>query len=186
MDNNLDYQINKELGESYLFMGELDKAEEYYQKAIGSNGVHAEPYLGLATIAVQKGELQKAHNLYSKASSVEQNDKALAGLAMVESEIGSREKAFELLVEALTINPSNIIALYIMIQAGYALQRIQETLQHVENYLQIDPENKEVMFTRAGCLKTLGRKQEALIQVQNILAKDPDNTAARELLAQLD
>ena len=33
MSNHLDYEINKELGECYLFMGELDKAEDYYTKA---------------------------------------------------------------------------------------------------------------------------------------------------------
>lgn len=55
MSSHLDYEINKELGECYLFMGELDKAENYYHKAAGSNGVHADPYLGLATIAVQRG-----------------------------------------------------------------------------------------------------------------------------------
>ena len=54
--SHLDYEINKELGECYLFMGDLDKAEEYYRKAASSNGVHPDPYLGLATIAVQRGE----------------------------------------------------------------------------------------------------------------------------------
>ena len=28
MSSHLDYEINKELGECYLFMGELDKAED--------------------------------------------------------------------------------------------------------------------------------------------------------------
>ena len=37
MSNQLDYEINKELGECYLFMGDFDKAEEYYRKAAGSN-----------------------------------------------------------------------------------------------------------------------------------------------------
>ena len=38
MDNHLDYEINKELGECYLFMGDLDKAEEYYRKAVANDG----------------------------------------------------------------------------------------------------------------------------------------------------
>ena len=60
MSSHLDYEINKELGECYLFMGDLDKAEDYYQKAAGNNGVHPDPYLGLATIAVQRGDLEQA------------------------------------------------------------------------------------------------------------------------------
>jgi len=183
MDNNLDYEINKELGESYLFMGELDKAEEHYKKAAGSNGVHAEPYLGLATIAVQKGELQKAHSLYSRAGSVETSDKALAGLALVEAEIGSREKAFELLQQALNLNPSNLVALFALVQIGYGLQRVQEVLPYLETYLAAEPDNKDVRFSLAGCLKTLGRNSEAKEQARRILEQDPENTAAGELLA---
>ena len=60
MSNQLDYEINKELGECYLFMGDFDKAEEYYRKAAGSNSQSAAPFLGLATVAVQRSDLDKA------------------------------------------------------------------------------------------------------------------------------
>ena len=43
MSNQLDYEINKELGECYLFMGDFDKAEEYYRKAASSNSQSAAP-----------------------------------------------------------------------------------------------------------------------------------------------
>ena len=33
MSNQLDYEINKELGECYLFMGDFDKAEECFKKS---------------------------------------------------------------------------------------------------------------------------------------------------------
>ena len=52
MSNQLDYEINKELGECYLFMGDFDKAEEYYRKAASSGAQNAAPYMGLATVAV--------------------------------------------------------------------------------------------------------------------------------------
>ena len=68
MSDHLDYEINKELGECYLFMGELEKAEEYYKKAASSNGIHPDPYLGLATVAVQRGALEDAMLMYEKAS----------------------------------------------------------------------------------------------------------------------
>ena len=91
--SHLDYEINKELGECYLFMGELDKAKDYYQKAASSNGVHAAPYIGLATIAVQKGELEKAMSLYKKAAEVEPNDKSYAGMGLIAMEKGNTEEA---------------------------------------------------------------------------------------------
>ena len=72
MSNQLDYEINKELGECYLFMGDFDKAEEYYRKAAENNTESAAPYMGLATVAVQRSDLDKALVLYKKAASVEE------------------------------------------------------------------------------------------------------------------
>ena len=83
MSSHLDYEINKELGECYLFMGDLDKAEDYYQKAAGNNGVHPDPYLGLATIAVQRGDLEQALSMYEKADGITSSDKSQIGRAHV-------------------------------------------------------------------------------------------------------
>ncbi len=43
MSDLLDYEINKELGECYLFMGEYEKATEYYEKAAESGSEFAAP-----------------------------------------------------------------------------------------------------------------------------------------------
>lgn len=76
MENQLDYEINKELGECYLFMGDFDKAEEYYRKAAAGNSRSSAPYMGLATVAVQRSELDKALVLYQKAAAVEEIGRA--------------------------------------------------------------------------------------------------------------
>ena len=89
MENQLDYEINKELGECYLFMGDFDKAEEYYRKAAAGNSRSSAPYMGLATVAVQRSELDKALTLYQKAAAVEETDKALCGIGLVHMEKGN-------------------------------------------------------------------------------------------------
>ena len=66
MSDLLDYEINKELGECYLFMGEYEKATEYYEKAAESGSEFAAPQMGLATIAVQVGDYDKATVHYQK------------------------------------------------------------------------------------------------------------------------
>ncbi|WP_457570948.1 tetratricopeptide repeat protein [Desulfovulcanus sp.] len=184
--SHLDYEINKELGECYLFMGELDKAEDYYQKAASSNGIHADPYLGLATIAVQKGDLEKAMSLYKKAADVEPNDKSFAGMALIEMETGNTKEAFTLFVKALEINPENMVALYGLVQAGHTLNRLEEVIVHLQNYLQLNPNKIEVRYSLAGCLMGLGKNEEAKKQIQIILEQDPNNKKAQELLLQLD
>ncbi|MGE4553477.1 MAG: tetratricopeptide repeat protein [Desulfovibrionaceae bacterium] len=184
MSQHLDYEINKELGECYLFMGELDKAREYYSKAAKSNGVHPDPYLGLATIAVQRGELDEAMTMYRKAHSIEPSDKSLSGIALILMENGETAQAFDLFSEALAINPANMVALFSLVRLGHELDRLGAVVVHLENYLQVNPAKNEVRYALAGCLVCLDRRDEAVRELERILDADPDNGPAKELLAQ--
>lgn len=183
--SHLDYEINKELGECYLFMGELDKAEDYYNKAASSNGIHPDPYLGLATIAVQRGELEIALGMYTKAHGIDANDKTFAGIGLVKMELGAKAEAFDLFAQALAKNPENMVALFSIIRLGHELERLAEIVPLLENYLSIDPGKSEVRYSLAGCMVCLDRKDDAQAQLERILESDPDFAAARELLEQL-
>jgi tetratricopeptide (TPR) repeat protein len=183
--SHLDYEINKELGECYLFMGELDKAEDYYRKAASSNGIHPDPYLGLATIAVQRGDLEGALAMYSKAHGIDANDKTFSGLGLVKMEQGAKAEAFDLFLAALAKNPENMVALLSIIRLGHELERLEDILPHLENYLAIHPDKSEVRYSLAGCMVCLDRKEEAETQLEQIMAQDPGFAPARELLEQL-
>ena len=183
--SHLDYEINKELGECYLFMGELDKAEDYYKKAVSSNGVHPDPYIGLATISVQRGELETALKLYEKAHSIEETDKSFSGIALIRMEQGRSEEAFALFTHALDLNPENMVALFSLVRLGHEFDRLGEVVGRLENYLAINSGKAEVRYALAGCLVCMDRKDEAKAQLQSILDAAPDNGPARELLGQL-
>jgi len=185
MSSHLDYEINKELGECYLFMGELDKAEGYYQKAASSNGVHPDPYLGLATIAVQRGDLQQAMTLYQKAEDISSSDKSLAGIALISAQQGQQDKAFALYGKALALNPENIIALFGLVQAAHVLGRTDEAIVPLGQYLELNPGKSEVRYALGGCLVTSGRQAEAKRHLEQVLEMDPAYAPAAELLAQL-
>lgn len=185
MSDHLDYEINKELGECYLFMGDMDKAEEYYKKAVSSNGIHPDPYLGLATIAVQRGDLQAALDLYQKAASIEPDDKSLAGMALVEMEIGQREQAMEHFSAALRHNPENNVATYGLVQMGFALNRLDDLVAPLSSILEAAPHKNEVRFSLAGCLAKLGRRDEAANHLETILRQEPENAHAQELYAEI-
>lgn len=185
MSSHLDYEINKELGECYLFMGELDKAESYYHKAAGSNGVHPDPYLGLATIAVQRGDLEQAMAMYRKADGISSTDKSLAGMALINAQQGRSEDAFELYGRALALNPENIVALFGLVQTAHVLGRTGEAISPLERYLELNPGKSEVRYALGGCLTTCGRPVEARSHLERLLEMDPAYAPAAELLAQL-
>jgi tetratricopeptide (TPR) repeat protein len=183
--SNLDYEINKELGECYLFMGELDKAEEYYRKAASSNGIHPDPYMGLATIAVQRGELETAMGLYRRAHDIAPSDKTHSGIGLILLESGDGLGAYEHFAKALEANPENMVALFSMVRIGHEHEKLEEIRPYLETYLSIDPGKHEVRYALAGCLVCLNRKEEAERELGIILENDPENRSARELLAQI-
>ncbi|QJT10487.1 tetratricopeptide repeat protein [Oceanidesulfovibrio marinus] len=185
MSENLDYEINQELGECYLFMGDLEKAQEYYEKAATSNGVHAAPYMGLATIAVQRGSLDEALGLYQRAASVEQSDKALAGIGLVRMEQGSNDEAYEKFAESLAINPENHVALFGIVQTGYTMDRLESVIPYLEKCLAVDPMKSDVRYTLAGCLVSLGQTTDAGRHLEILIEHEPGHTAARELYEQV-
>ncbi|WP_018124829.1 tetratricopeptide repeat protein [Desulfovibrio oxyclinae] len=185
MSGHLDYEINKELGECYLFMGELEKAEEYYLKAIGSNGIHSDPYIGLATVAIQRGALEEALEMYGKAHAIEPTDKSFSGIGLIRMELGEHEAAFEQFADALRKNPENMVALFSLIRLGHELDRLKEIMPFLESHLEVAPDNKEVRYSLAGCLVCLERKDEAVDHLNRILEADPEHEAATELLNQI-
>ena len=183
--SHLDYEINKELGECYLFMGELDKAEDYYKKAAGSNGVHPDPYIGLATIAVQRGEYDAAMTLYEKAHNVEVTDKSYAGMGLIQMETSRQEEAFENFAEALGINPGNMVALFGIIRIGHEADKVADAAPFLERFLDVEPGKHEVRYSLAGLYICMDQKDKAVEQLEMILEMDPANEAAKELLDQI-
>ncbi|GAB6060196.1 tetratricopeptide repeat protein [Desulfonatronum parangueonense] len=185
MTSHLDYEINKELGECYLFMGELDKAEQYYEKAANSNGTHPDPYLGLATVAVQRGHLENALSLYRRATEIQSTDKSLAGMALVEMETGAMNDAYEHFSQALELNPENLVALYGLVQVAHSLNCLDKLTAPLENFLELNPDKAEIRFTLAGVLIKLGKVTQAKEQLERCLEIDPTYDPAKELLLEM-
>lgn len=181
MDNHLDYEINKELGECYLFMGDYDKAEDYYRKAASSNPKAAAPFMGLATIAVQHGDLDKALVLYEKASDVEETDKALCGIGLVYMEKGDHDKAFIYFGRALDKCSSNIVALNCLVREAYQTSQVESTIPYLRTALESSEEKEAIRVTLAGCLIYLGQNNEARELLETVLCDNPANSNAKEL-----
>jgi tetratricopeptide (TPR) repeat protein len=181
MSNHLDYEINKELGECYLFMGDMDKAEDYYRKAVDANTGNASPYLGLAAIAIQRGSLQDALALYTKAASLEPSDKSLSGVGLVKMELGAHEEAFSCFRQALDHNPENAVALNCIVREGYHLSRLEEVVPYLQMCLDGAPDKEAVRVTLAGCLMSLGKNEDARRHLETVLGDNPANAGAQEL-----
>jgi len=181
--NHVDYEINKELGECYLFMGEYEKARDYYNKAVASNNEMSDPYMGLAAIAVQEGNLESAYTLYCKANQVGPGEKPLTGMGMIEVELSRYEDAFDHFRAALDYNPGNMMAVNSMLQLAHVLNRLEDAIPCLE--AAIEPGDTEaVRYALAACLISLGRDDEAKRHLELLLGENPSNDSAKQLYAQ--
>ncbi len=182
MSSHLDYEINKELGECYLFMGELEKSESYYLKALDSNNKLAAPYLGLATIAIQRNNYDDALVYYKKAYSIDKyNDKPITGIGLVFMEKNQLADAFGKFQEALAINAGNMIALSCLVRIAYMTNKVEEIIPFLERGVEHD-ENQSTRITLAGCYISLDRHKEATSLLKEALLNEPNNAEAHDLL----
>ncbi|MDR2075391.1 MAG: tetratricopeptide repeat protein [Desulfovibrio sp.] len=181
--NQIDYEINKELGECYLFMGELEKARGYYQKAAAADGSAIDPFMGLAAIAVSEGDLNAALTLYRKAHAVAPGVKSLTGMAMVEAELGRTDDAFSHYAEVLALEPGNMLVINNFLQLAHARNRLAEMVPFLEGALETG-DTEAVRYALAGCLTVLGREDEARAQLELLLQTNPANSEAQQLYAQ--
>lgn len=180
---NVDYEINKELGECYLFMGEHDKARDYYKTALRFNAGAPDPYMGLAAIAVQQGELEDALDFYQKAYALSPGEKPLTGMAMIEAELGRHEDAFWHFKGVLDETPGNMMAVNSLLQLAYVLKRLDEAVPYLEAALETG--NAEaVRYALAASLISLGRDGEAKRHLEILLGENPANDSAKQLYAQ--
>ncbi|CAK7041012.1 MAG: hypothetical protein DELT_00782 [Desulfovibrio sp.] len=184
MSTHIDYEINKELGECYLFMGDFDKAQTYYEKAAAAAPEEADVYLGLATVAVQKGDLDNAAVHYARSSELKASDRPIAGLGLIKMEKGQHEDAFAHFKQALDINPVNMVAINGLVQEGYFLNRLEDILPYLRAAVAAE-DAEPVRYTLAGCLTALGRDEEAKAELEVLLGANPDNQSARELYARV-
>lgn len=178
--NQLDYEINKELGECYLFMGDFDKSEGYYKKANNAMETQPEPYMGLATIAIQRGEFDIAMDLYNKAFEMGLEDKALTGMGLIKMELGADDEAFSYFENAARSNPGNAVALNCLVREGYKLNRLETVISVLQDCVNTFPDREELRISLAGCLISLGRNKEAIKEIEAVLQYNPSSLVARE------
>ena len=182
--SQVDYEINKELGECYLFMGDYEKARAYYNKAIANDKAMSDPYMGLAAIAVNEGDLEGAYFLYKKAHSLNPGEKPLVGIGMIAMELQRREEAFEIFCQALACNPGNMAAVNNLLQLAYVLDRLEEAVPYLEGALECG-DTEAVRYALAATHLTLGNEEKARTHLELLLGENPANDSAKQLYAHL-
>ncbi len=181
------YTILKQLADCHAAVGDCPQAERHYRAAAALSPEHAEPYIGLGTLALQQRQVDRAEQFFQTARRREPDcGGAYGGLAMVHQHRLEHAEAFEMYLKCLELDGDNLVALLGLFQTSCRMGSFSKLIHYLEVFLERHPADTSVLF----CLATLQARQGLPEQTQqNILkvhALEPDKQQAAELLGELE
>ena len=172
----------------------LQKAAEFFQKAIDLDPNYALAYAGLAdvysitpmyTATAPREVVPKAIAAARKA--VELDEKlaeahtALGNALSANVQLSAAEQEFR---RALELNPNYATAHQWLSECLFAQERFQESLAEIERAYELDPLSLIINASYASSLGGVGRFEEAITRARKTLELDPDLLPGHEILGQ--
>jgi tetratricopeptide (TPR) repeat protein len=176
------YEIYKNLGNICLRGGNVDAAEENYNRAY-TLSPHSDTLLvNFGTLEIQRKNYDLAANRFRDALNLNQgNDKAWVGLALVYRQKGEAELAWGNLERALDLNSQNSTALSVAIQWGIDDWKFDVPIRRLTDYLAKKGEDADMSYSLAALLFRAGRVVEAELEIERTLNLAPERRDAQEL-----
>jgi Flp pilus assembly protein TadD len=177
------YDVLQELGDCLAAVGQIEQAQECYERAAVLAPDEAGPYLGSGVIALQEDRIEDADIAFRVALRLDgRNSRAMAGLAMVAQRQSQPQKAFDWYLKSLELDSDNLTSLLGLFQMSCQMGSFSRVIDYLQTYLNLHPADTAVMF----CLATLYQREKQYGRagqlLQDILALEPGHQDARNLL----
>jgi tetratricopeptide (TPR) repeat protein len=181
-ENPEDHSLLVYMGKTYLEENELDKAEEYYKRAIslvetGSKRYASlfflqTAYIGLGNLLIQKGEFEEAIEYFNKAIAIDPNfpdtyyhiGMAYYNKGRFEEAYNMFSKVFEVDVNKSTAKISHLgirgeLTLTMLQATALQLGMYREAIEYGTKVLEINPQNAPVLNNMGIAYIALGERE---------------------------
>lgn len=176
------FEIYKNLGNLYLRSGDVDEAEEHYNRAYTLNSHSDQLMVNYGTLELQKGSIQEATERFQQAIFLnDKNEKGWAGLALVHRLRSDFDLSWGALDKSLDIRFDNIVALKLCIQWSVEDMSFSRAIDRVKTYLLSYPDDTDMIYSLAGLLFHAGRIEDAKVEVNKLISIDPNNQDIKKL-----
>jgi tetratricopeptide (TPR) repeat protein len=163
----------------YHKTGNLDKAEDLYQKLSKTLPSHPAVLANLGTIALQRGQLEKAIRILGKsltiapaqASAWNNRGLALKNLKLLDDAVTSFDKA-------INIDPQFAAAYFNRGNVLHDLKRLNEAVASYDQAIALVPDHSEAYYNRGIALQDQNRLDEAVTSYNRAIAIDPNHVFA--------
>jgi tetratricopeptide (TPR) repeat protein len=167
-------------------LGDLDKAEASYRRALESDPNFAMAHCNLGHVLLALGRVDAAALSYRRAVETQADFvDALNGLANALKESGRLEQALPLYQKALALKPDNAEVLNNLACSFNDLMRLEEAEACFRQALVVDPLHAEAHNNLSKVLRLRGRADEAQASSLRALEIDPNLVFAYSVLSQL-
>ncbi len=158
----------------------FEEAERAYPRSVQARRARGAVYLA-------ENFLTKARDCFQSALLLDERDsKSLSGLGMCDLHEGNTEGAYRFTVQALEIEPLQLVAILQLVQCSYMLERFTDLERVLRGYLAAMPADIEMRYCLAGCLYKLNRTEDAKEQIALVLARNARHQGALQLRGIMD
>jgi tetratricopeptide (TPR) repeat protein len=176
------FEIYKNMGNIFLSAGDLDAAEEHYNRALTLRPHSDGLYVNYGTLEIQKQNYAGAIERFRQALELNQtNEKAWVGLAMSYYQMGDFELAWGAAERALDIDHVNTLALRLLIEWSFKQETYSSIIARLNSYLTSRPSDTDMAYSLAVVLFKAGQLLEAEFEIDKVLTFQPVREDAMEL-----
>jgi tetratricopeptide (TPR) repeat protein len=169
------YIVLFNLGCHHEFAGDLDKAVEYYKKAIAINPFMPGNYIGLGRILADRGDAAGALALFDRALKyIPREGNIHDAIAGIHATAGKFDLALEHFLVALKYNPGSAEINYNLADTLVRLGRAEESLKYYSRALEINPYLAEAHNNIGYVLNSMGKTDEAEMHLRKAVEIKPD------------
>ncbi len=176
-----------QMGDGCCVSEDYIQAFRHYEQAAILDPDASAPYVGMALLEYQRGDLDRAEISFRVARRLNPTcSRAYLGLAVIAQEREDFAFAFEMYLKSVESDPENLLALLGLFQVSCQMRTFEKMTGYLESYLQMHPRDTSVM----SCLASLYIRDNKFAQAKKILTETiriaPNNDIAIDLLEEVE
>ncbi len=172
-----------------LNLGNVDAAENEGINALKTRPGHAPTLVSMGYVALQQNKGAQAGDYFRRAlkqrRTGDESPEALAGLATVLTKMGKVKEAAELLLEAVDLRPSPMMA-FNAAQLLLGQNDIKGAINALEKTLEIEPNHLQAMLSLASLELSTEHYEKALALCRKTLRIAPGHPQALEMIKSIE
>jgi len=156
--------------------------EQDLEEGLTPQGILADEVVSVADLLADRGKLEEAIRLYTKAIAMDGTAEAHVGLGNALQALGHTREALEHYRQAVQLKPDHAKARNNLGHALLLQGMPRDAIEHYREALRIDPGLAESHYGWGLALGALGNTHEATRHFEEALRLDPGHVAARKAL----